>query len=904
MSEFLLKTAPIVGKMIQLQLDWQRRVCILQAALVFHFIPAVTTALTLVNVYPGGCIWEWLIGLGQRPTDPRGYLHAVEGSTRRAPLTVQAATSPTAAVSLGGSVMSSSGTGTVSYCGVCPPSTSHMCTPMGSVFAPVPGPVFAPVHSSVSVPPQTNINHVLSHHNAVTSASHQVSSLNGPVSGPVFLSSSVGLDVLFLSHDWLSNVLGDDSCLHTHLVNHGLSADGTSAFDARQSLAFHLMTGIALGVSVGPEADAELLRSELLNNLSARRASLMREQSVSHPLNSIFEPIETLPKARLRSLAALHGLDIHSPTVHDGRQTLAMHLAGGLCRIHRSGFRHLGCSSLLALSEEQNSHSPIPRMDLVSSANVDFEMAQINVLSSVVKTLSKRPLRRILQMHRVDYSPSDGTAALRKHLKAYLKCLRLGKKKDSLNLKGKRREQELDMYIALQLANLGAGCQKEVLGGGISQCNIGRYTRNIFKDQRRLRVKDIDIHLLRRPDFAATDPPDLISENSDNEDGDVEMPDVIPATNAAGSNEDTNNMNAEEDSIAPLPWLDPDCIAPPMPCDEPMPFDPDVRQAIPIAFNSKNIKIFFEVLESTGSAITGSAVPRVLAPPIGDVEEWFPNNFNVYPPLGHIAPWEAFFSWIGLPPCAIQPGISAPYATVTKSHLECESRVPNRRILLSESINSCVLTPATASATTMGISWTSTALSNLGGVQLSQRASICRIEGLNALFLPWAGVNHVVGTVRPSGVDCKDCVGSEFSPGAASTGDMQDNGSVGAIYTEVCDGIPRHSGAEFIPHHHIVPKVDQNHTSFLPRRLLSTHHFRAHGWAADVVFAGDFSRSKAGREDKERFGKAVVGCTVRLWVPLRTYVHAARTVVRTKVMAPNRSLLWLQTVDPAHMASV
>jgi hypothetical protein len=44
-------------------------------------------------------------------------------------------------------------------------------------------------------------------------------------------------------------------------------------------------------------------------------------------------------------------------------------------------------------------------------------------------------------------------------------------------------------------------------------------------------VKDIDIHLLRRPDFA--DPPDLISENSNNEDEDVEMPDVIPATNPA-----------------------------------------------------------------------------------------------------------------------------------------------------------------------------------------------------------------------------------------------------------------------------------------------------------------------------------------------------------------------------------
>lgn len=45
-----------------------------------------------------------------------------------------------------------------------------------------------------------------------------------------------------------------------------------------------------------------------------------------------------------------------------------------------------------------------------------------------------------------------------------------------------------------------------------------------------------------------------------------------------------------------------------------------------------------------------------------------------------------------------------------------------------------------------------------------------------------------------------------------------------------------------------------------------------------MVFAGDFSRSKAGREDKERYGKAVVGCTIGFWVPLRAYVRAARTV--------------------------
>ncbi|KAJ6544386.1 hypothetical protein B0H19DRAFT_300685 [Mycena capillaripes] len=117
----------------------------------------------------------------------------------------------------------------------------------------------------------------------------------------------------------------------------------------------------------------------------------------------------------------------------------------------------------------------------------------------------------------------------------------------------------------------------------------------------------------------------------------------------------------------------------------------------------ENAKRFFEVLQSTESALTGSTVSRILAPPINDVEEWFPNNLNIYPPLGQITPWEDFFNRIGLPPCVNQPGVSLRYGTVTNSHREYESRMLDRRIMLSESINSCVITPATASATTMGM---------------------------------------------------------------------------------------------------------------------------------------------------------------------------------------------------------
>ncbi|KAJ7803250.1 hypothetical protein B0H14DRAFT_2613618 [Mycena olivaceomarginata] len=53
------------------------------------------------------------------------------------------------------------------------------------------------------------------------------------------------------------------------------------------------------------------------------------------------------------------------------------------------------------------------------------------------------------------------------------------------------------------------------------------------------------------------------------------------------------------------------------------------------------------------------------------------------------------------------------------------------------------------------------------------------------------------------------------------------------------------------------------------------------------------AKQKAGREDKERYGKAVVGCTIGFWVPLRVYVHAARTVGGAN---EGDSKLWTQRI--------
>ncbi|KAJ6546561.1 hypothetical protein B0H10DRAFT_1969625 [Mycena sp. CBHHK59/15] len=54
------------------------------------------------------------------------------------------------------------------------------------------------------------------------------------------------------------------------------------------------------------------------------------------------------------------------------------------------------------LAENVNLH--VSSMDLESACSVDFALGQINILASIMPKLSKRPLRRILQMHNVDFA--------------------------------------------------------------------------------------------------------------------------------------------------------------------------------------------------------------------------------------------------------------------------------------------------------------------------------------------------------------------------------------------------------------------------------------------------------------------------------------------------------------------
>ncbi|KAJ7743429.1 hypothetical protein B0H14DRAFT_3514904 [Mycena olivaceomarginata] len=102
---------------------------------------------------------------------------------------------------------------------------------------------------------------------------------------------------------------------------------------------------------------------------------------------------------------------------------------------------------------------------------------------------------------------------------------------------------------------------------------------------------------------------------------------------------------------------------------------------------SENVRRFFDVLESTDSAIGGSTLPRVLAPPTSPGEAWMPSNLNIYVSFGRGQLWKDFFTDIHLLESASQPGVASRYNLVTNSHVQYQSRLPSRPILLSESID-------------------------------------------------------------------------------------------------------------------------------------------------------------------------------------------------------------------------
>lgn len=269
---------------------------------------------------------------------------------------------------------------------------------------------------------------------------------------------------------------------------------------------------------------ARVLGSSLADGLSvlaARRAELLKNYNVSNPLHDVFDGFERLSKAALTSLASLHGVNISGCSLDAARQLVSTHVGSGECGLHGTSFRHLGCTSLLALSQHSNTNLHVSNMDLESPSSLDFDLAQIHILSSIMPKLSKRPLKRILQMHNVEFKPADGTVTLRRCFKQNLRRLRRGKKISGhgvSNLSHKQREQELESLRSDWPRLIPSSRRRmlvEALSSAISKDTLSSFVcascsgKSFVKDKRTLGLDDFDINLRRPPRCIDTESSEL-----------------------------------------------------------------------------------------------------------------------------------------------------------------------------------------------------------------------------------------------------------------------------------------------------------------------------------------------------------------------------------------------------------
>ena len=308
-------------------------------------------------------------------------------------------------------------------------------------------PIYAPAHAHLlHLPEYSHLIHDASENsnyvrvNPPSILSGRLTSLSaaGPsninrFAGP-FSPFASSLDVPFVSTDPSQNIFtGDRYLLNSHLNHHGIPTQRLSVDQARQAILYHLLSSMCAitlpdgtlallhvgcrslgGPFLSPRhmahaaysivLSALLLAShlnivsgalgvselEVLQVLSAKCANVVDEHGAANPLSDIFDRVEIIPKAALIALAALHGVEVGANKLPAARSLVADHLAKGNCGLHKTGYRHLGCASLLSQSPTCNANLHVSNMDLEDSITVNFDLAQLNILASVMSTLNKR----------------------------------------------------------------------------------------------------------------------------------------------------------------------------------------------------------------------------------------------------------------------------------------------------------------------------------------------------------------------------------------------------------------------------------------------------------------------------------------------------------------------------------
>jgi hypothetical protein len=329
-----------------------------------------------------------------------------------------------------------------------------------------------------------------------------------------------------------------------------------------------LFSAEALGISVDTSRADDLVVEDVRARLSEKRRALIGQYSVNHPSNVLLDNIEYMNLPALVSLAGLHRVSVYRPTLEGLRNSLTRHLASGACAL-QSASPSLACASVFTQT-----------FPVYQSEAVEFEdrqqQTQIQLLSYLMPTLTRRTCRRILTLHDVRWKNDDGVARLRDHLRKYLKRLNNGKQSRVIPAKKSRtvavetdrlqakslRMQESDR-LKTEWPRLVTPALKQkfkdVFTNFISKesqatfiCGCCGESCNVLDQKTTIGFDDFDFNQLRRPDLL-----DDYRDGPSDSDDDSE------------SEDDTHHSSSESED---RPWLYPDMIPPPMPVDEDGPY--------------------------------------------------------------------------------------------------------------------------------------------------------------------------------------------------------------------------------------------------------------------------------------------------------------------------------------------
>ncbi|KAK6967140.1 hypothetical protein R3P38DRAFT_2589382 [Favolaschia claudopus] len=112
-----------------------------------------------------------------------------------------------------------------------------------------------------------------------------------------------------------------------------------------------------------------------------------------------------------------------------------------------------------------------------------------------------------------------------------------------------------------------------------------------------------------------------------------------------------------------------------------------------------NLASFFTLLHETDSAIGGSTVARVLTG-----GNWMPSNLNLYVRNGGVPKWEEYLNTVLYFRCEKQPEVDRGCLYATSSHTAFESAITGHVIMISESVDESIITPAVSSSNTLAMS--------------------------------------------------------------------------------------------------------------------------------------------------------------------------------------------------------